>query len=106
MTDAEYLADVNETASRYYTGLLRNTPEEEAVRRFWGDTRVRVLHYDRGAMYFAKLNGMIRRASGGKRSVDDLVFEMNERAKKGLPITDAVWLDKIGRESCRERVCQ
>src|SRR3546814_7659004 len=73
MTDAEYLADVNETASRYYTGLLRNTPEEEAVRRFWEDTRVRVLPYDRGAMYFAKLNGMIRRASGGKRSVDDLV---------------------------------
>src|SRR3546814_16150405 len=33
MTDAEYLADVNETASRYSPGLLRNTPEEEAVRR-------------------------------------------------------------------------
>src|SRR3546814_3983371 len=104
MTDAEYLADVNETASRYYTGLLRNTPEEEAVRRFWEDTRVRVLPYDRGAMYFAKLNGMIRRASGGKRSVDDLVFEMIERAKKGLPITDAVWLDMLRREVGEEAV--
>src|SRR3546814_6907652 len=47
---------------------------------------------------------MIRRASGGKRSVDDLVFEMIERAKKGLPITDAVWLDMLRREVGEEAV--
>src|SRR3546814_17621402 len=47
---------------------------------------------------------MIRRASGGKRSVDDLVFEMIERAKKSLPITDAVWLDMLRREVGEEAV--
>ncbi|HEY0594945.1 hypothetical protein [Sphingopyxis sp.] len=91
----EYLADVNETASRYYTNLLRTTPEEEAVRRFWEDTRVRVLPYDRGAMYFAALNGMIRRASGGQRSVDDLVLALVRRARDNEPITEALWLDML-----------
>lgn len=100
----EYLADINETASRYYTNLLRNTPEEEAVRRFWEDTRVRVLPYDRGAMYFAKLSGMIHRASNGKRSIDDLVLELIDRKKKGEPITDEIWFDMLRREIGNEGV--
>jgi hypothetical protein len=41
--------------------------------RFWEDTRVRVLPYDRGAIYFAVLNGKIRRASGGRQTIDDLI---------------------------------
>ncbi|WP_326523635.1 M61 family metallopeptidase [Sphingomonas sp.] len=98
VTTDEYLADINETASRYYSNLLRNTPEEEAVRRFWEDTRVRVLPYDRGALYFAALDGKIRRASGGKRSIDDLVLAMVDRAKKGEPITEAIWFDMLRAE--------
>lgn len=100
----EYLADINETASRYYTNLLRDTPEEEAVRRFWEDTRVRVLPYDRGAMYFAKLAGMIHRASNGKRSIDDLVLEMIDRGKKGQAITDESWLEMLRRDIGNEGV--
>src|SRR3546814_13030055 len=50
MTDVEYLADVKETASRYYTGPLRNTPEEEAVRRFLQDKTVGVMTTDGAAM--------------------------------------------------------
>ncbi len=97
-TTDEYLADINETASRYYSNLLRNTPEEEAVRRFWEDTRVRVLPYDRGALYFAALDGKIRRASKSKRSVDDLVKAMIERARTEQPITQAIWLDMLRAE--------
>ena len=104
LTTDEYLAHVNETASRYYTNLLNKTPEEEAVRRFWEDTRVRVLPYDRGAMYFARLNGMIHRASNGARSIDDLVLEMVGRAKQGLPITDEIWFDMLRRDSGEEGV--
>ncbi len=98
VTTDEYLADINETASRYYSNLLNKTPEEEAVRRFWEDTRVRVLPYDRGALYFATLDGKIRRASGGKRSIDDLVLAMVNRAKKGEPITEAIWFDMLRAE--------
>ena len=94
----EYLTDLNETASRYFTNPMKNTPEAEVQPRFWEDTRIRVLPYDRGAMYFAVLNGEIRRASGGKRSVDDPIKVMVKRARTGEPIDEAAWLDLLKQE--------
>ncbi|MDZ4374481.1 MAG: hypothetical protein U1C74_24075 [Phenylobacterium sp.] len=98
MTTEQYIADVNEHASRYYTNLMRHTPEDQVLAKFWEDTRVRVLPYDRGAMYFAVLNGKIRKASDGKRSVDDLVLTMVERDKAGQTLTEAMWLDLLRQE--------
>jgi predicted metalloprotease with PDZ domain len=97
-TTEQYLADLNETASRYYTNAMRSTPESEVLSHFWEDTRIRVLPYDRGAMYFAVLNGKVRKASGGKRTMDDLIFEMVRRAQAGEPLTEQVWLDLLRKE--------
>ena len=94
----EFLDDLNETARRYYSNALNATPDAQIAPRFWEDTRIRVLPYDRGGLYFAVLDGKIRRASGGKRSVDDLVREMNRRYAAGAPTTDAVWVELITRE--------
>ena len=98
MSADEYLADLNKTASRYYTNALKDTPEDQVAPRFWEDTRIRVLPYDRGAMYFAVLNGKIRKASGGKRSLDDLIQAMIVRARENQPVTEAVWLDLLRAE--------
>lgn len=98
MTADEYLADLNKTASRYFTNALKNTPEAEVAPRFWEDTRIRVLPYDRGAMYFAVLNGKVRKASGGKRSLDDLMHTMIARVRANQPVSEAVWLDVLRQE--------
>jgi len=98
MSADEYLADLNKTASRYYSNALKDTPEDQVAPRFWEDTRIRVLPYDRGAMYFAVLNGKIRKASGGKRSLDDLIQAMIVRARENQPVTEAVWLDLLRAE--------
>ena len=98
MTAEEYLADLNETASRYYTNALKDTPEDQVAPRFWEDTRIRVLPYDRGAMYFAVLNGRIRKASRGKRSLDDLIQAMIDRTRNRQPVSEAVWLDLLRGE--------
>jgi hypothetical protein len=98
ITTDGYLNDINETASRYYTDILNTTPEMDAEPRFWEDTRIRVLPYDRGALYFGVLNGKIRHASGGKRSIDDLIQAMDERAKAGRPVSEAVWLEMLRQE--------
>ncbi len=94
----DYLADINETARRYYSNPLNNTPNDQIAPRFWEDTRVRVLPYDRGAMYFAVLDGQIRKASGGRRSVDDLVIEMVERERRGQTTGEADWLALLDKE--------
>ncbi|HEY2357427.1 MAG TPA: hypothetical protein VGH86_08245, partial [Phenylobacterium sp.] len=77
---------------------LNDTPDREIAARFWEDTRIRTLPYDRGAMYFAVLDGRIRRASDGKRSLDDLIIEMVRRRASGGPSDDAAWLDLVTRE--------
>lgn len=94
----EFLEDLNDTARRYYANPLNGTPDHEIAPRFWEDSRIRVLPYDRGGLYFAVLDGRIRRASGGKRSVDDLVFEMNRRFAAGQKADDAAWLELVTKE--------
>jgi hypothetical protein len=101
ITADQFLEDLNKTASRYYTNSLNDTPDEQIGPRFWEDTRIRVLPYDRGAMYFAVLNGKIERRSGGKRSIDDLIQEMIDRSRAGEPITEAIWLTGCGRTRVR-----
>jgi predicted metalloprotease with PDZ domain len=98
ITPADFLDDLNATARRYYTNALNGTPDAEVAARFWEDTRIRTLPYDRGAMYFAVLDGKIRRASAGRRSLDDLIREMVRRRRAGEAAGDAVWLDLVGKE--------
>ena len=97
-TTDQYLAGINKTASRYFTDPMYNVPEDQVQARFWEDTRIRVLPYDRGMMYFAVLNGKIKRASGGKRSIDDLIRVMVVRARTNQPITLDIWLDMLRKE--------
>ncbi len=98
LSPSQYLADLNRTAGRYYTDLLNDAPNDEIAAKFWADTRIRVLPYDRGAMYFAQLNSEIRKASGGKRSLDDLVLTMVDRRRQGLPVDTATWINLVEQE--------
>jgi predicted metalloprotease with PDZ domain len=97
MTD-DYLDDINKTASRYYTNAEINAPEAILQPNFWKNAWLNTLGYDRGALYFAILNGKIKRASGGKRSVDDLILTMASRARAGQTASEGVWLDLLGHE--------
>ena len=81
-----FLDDLNSTAARYYTNVLIDTPNEEIPDGFWKDTRIRVLPYDRGSLYFAKLDAEIRAASEGKRSLDDIVRRMLAERRAGKPM--------------------
>lgn len=95
-----FLGSLNSTAGRYYTNALIDTPNSEIPARFWEDTRVRVLPYDRGSLYFAALDHRLRRESGGKRSLDDLLRAMLARRRSGEPMDRAAWVrlleDELG----------
>ncbi len=88
----DFLADLNKTAARYYTDLLNDTPNSDIPARFWADTRVRVLPYDRGSLYFAQLDAELRQSSHGRRSLDDLVLRMIARRRRGLPVDEKAWV--------------
>lgn len=92
LVDAEaFLEDLNKTAGRYYTNIKIATPNAEIPAGFWRDTRIRVLPYDRGSLYFAALDAKLREASGGKRSLDDLVRAMLAERRAGRPMDEALW---------------
>lgn len=98
ITPDQFLADLNTTAARYYTDALISTPNSEIPARFWADTRVRVLPYDRGSMYFAVVDGEVRAASAGTRKVDDLLLAMLERRKQKLPMDEDAWVALVTKE--------
>ncbi|HEY3950711.1 hypothetical protein [Phenylobacterium sp.] len=95
ISTSDFLNDINATARRYYTNALNGTPDREVAPRFWEDTRIRTLPYDRGALYFAVLDGKIRRASGGRKSLDDLIVEMVRKRRAGGATDEAAWLSLL-----------
>lgn len=106
MTPDQYIADVNDHAVRYYTNAINDLPNAEIPGRFWSDTRVRTLPYDRGSMYFAGVHARVREASGGERGMDDLFFELDARRQAGETVTAQTWADIVAAElgeEARER---
>lgn len=95
---ATFLDDLNYTAGRYYTDALGNAPNSEVPKRFWEDTRIRTLPYDRGALYFAAVDAAVRKASGDKRSLDDLVLAMRVREQSGKTLSNADWEALVRKE--------
>jgi len=91
-TPTEFLQDLNATAARYYTDALIHTPNAEIPEGFWRDTRIRVLPYDRGSLYFATVNSAVLAASHGARSLDDLVLAMLQRRRSGEAMDLDAWV--------------
>jgi hypothetical protein len=107
MIDADaFLQDLNFTAARYYTNLLGNAPNGEVVTRFWQDTRIRTLPYDRGFLYFVTVDDALRKASAGKKSLDDLILAMLHRRQRNTPLGIADWeallRDNLGEDAVRQ----
>jgi hypothetical protein len=94
-TTEQYLRDINLTASRYYTNAKMHAPEAEIDPNFFKDGWLNTLAYDRGALYFAELNGMIRDRTRGKRSIDDLVRVMVRKGRDGDTITNDTWYELL-----------
>ena len=104
--DEAFLADLNSTAGRYYTNALIDTPNDEIPDGFWRDTRIRVLPYDRGSLYFAKVDADIRAKSGGERSLDDLVRAMLAERRAGNAMNLALWKRLLRNELGQEGIAQ
>lgn len=95
ISTADFLADLNKTAARYYTDQLNDTPNNQIPARFWADTRIRVLPYDRGSLYFAQVNAEMRRSTHGRRSLDDLVLKMIAKHRQGQVVNEATWVGVV-----------
>jgi hypothetical protein len=83
ITPAERVAILNERLAGYWTSAARNLPNREIQERFWQSQEVQELPYARGELVAIALDHEIRRASGGARSLDDLMRELLVDARAG-----------------------
>ncbi|KPF53440.1 peptidase M61 [Novosphingobium sp. AAP1] len=96
MIDADaFLHDLNWTAARYYTSAMASVPNAQVPARFWADTRIRTLPYDRGMLYFATVDHALRQKSGGRENLDTLVLALLARQKAGAALANADWEDQL-----------
>ena len=94
----DFLIQINERAQSYYGNPVNTAPAEEIAAKFWSDTRVRKLPYDRGAFYMAMVDAQVRAKSGGKRRLDDLVKAMLARRAAGQSYDTEAWLELVAAE--------
>ena len=98
ITPDRFLDSLNSTAARYYTSAMMTAPNSEVPRRFWADTRIRTLPYDRGALYFSVVDDRMRKRWRGRRSLDDLLRAMLERQRTGRTLTNGDWEAVLGAQ--------
>lgn len=96
--DEEVLEEFAKSTRFYYSGRFINLPNSEIRGLFWVDSAARKLPYARGLLYFLALNLRLLEKSGGLRSLDDLVNEMQKNAREGLPHDLGTWRKILVRE--------
>ncbi|QYO66526.1 hypothetical protein [Leptolyngbya sp. 7M] len=77
------VAEYNDLIREYCLSPVRNESNERIIRDFWSDPRVQRLPYLRGFMLALNWNAAIQRASGEKRSLDDLMFDLMKTSDSG-----------------------
>jgi len=83
-TLAEWAADKNDTLLRYAQSPARTADAAEIARRFWTDSAVQQVSYDRGHLLAAKLDSEIAARSSGRQSLET-VLRTQRRAAEGSP---------------------
>ncbi len=98
----EYVDDLNRTLMRYGTSPARNATAADVLQRFWADEAVQKVPYDQGQLLAHLLEYRIRRASGGRRGLHDILLVQRERAQRnaaaGRPIPAATLFPAVLRE--------
>lgn len=97
------LEDLNEKAQAYYSNPYRGLSNAEGGKLFWSDPIAQTIPYGRGFFYLLNTDAAIRKASGGKRSLDDLAKAMYRRSTAGQPYGADDWLALVGQEIGAER---
>ncbi|MGA9583339.1 MAG: hypothetical protein WBR13_15370 [Allosphingosinicella sp.] len=94
---AEWAADKNETLLRYGQSPAKTADGAEIARRFWSDSAVQQVSYDRGHLLAAKIDSEIAARSGGRQSLET-VLRTQRRAAQGSPELAVALFRKTLRE--------
>ena len=101
-TLGDYADYLNRVLRRYAKSKARNVANREIPEKFWSDSAVGQIPYDRGHLFALMIDGELRRRSGGKLTLDDVLLAQMARAqeqkKSGTPTPAALLFPIMVRE--------
>ncbi|WP_269714794.1 M61 family metallopeptidase [Caulobacter sp. NIBR2454] len=97
------LETLNDKADAYYSNPYRALSNSEGAKLFWTDPIAQTIPYGRGFFYLINTDAAIRQASGGARSLDDIVKAMRRREVAGRSFGVSDWLNLVGAEIGADR---
>ncbi|KAK2597932.1 hypothetical protein N8I77_012684 [Diaporthe amygdali] len=74
---------MNNYAQAYYTSPVVNMPYDDVLSGYWDNVDITRVSYYRGLMYLAELDGLIWKASKGKKSMDDVIVDLYKLRREG-----------------------
>jgi predicted metalloprotease with PDZ domain len=86
ISDEELIEEFNRRIKEYYTLPTRTEPNSRIVSDFWNDREIGRLPYLRGMIFAMNLNAAIKKATGGRNSLDDLIRDLNGQYKRSKPL--------------------
>lgn len=89
-TPDEAVKELNQILQDYDASPVRTAPVSRIVADFWTDPKVRDLPYRRGALLALKWDEDLRRKSGGKLDLDDVLMTIRHRRIVAPAETDGV----------------
>jgi predicted metalloprotease with PDZ domain len=88
MTFEEYIENYNKVIFDYYCSPHRNEKNKRVLKDYWRVRGIRQLPYQRGDMLAHNWNGLIRAATGGRFSLDNVMLDLLEAAEgKGVVVS-------------------
>lgn len=93
-----FVSLLNERAHGYYGNPVQTLSSAEAARIYWTDWRAQRVPYGRGQFYLLDVDHKIRQASEGRRSLDDIIWELLDRKRAGQETGVDAWIELITAE--------
>ncbi|MES2460428.1 MAG: hypothetical protein V4671_07580 [Armatimonadota bacterium] len=82
VTRQEYFAQLNDRIRSYYLSPVRSTPNRQIEKEFFTSDAIGRLPYQRGELLAIRWNALIRSATGGRSSLDDVFHDLRRNASR------------------------
>lgn len=89
------LEELQKRTDQYYTNPTRHMENLEAARICWQDRRAQRIPYGRGLFFLANTDVLIRRATRGRKSLDDVMLRILEKDREGVVLGNQVFLETV-----------
>lgn len=89
------LHEVQRRTTDYYTNPTRHMENMDAARVCWKDRRAQRLPYGRGFFFLSNTDVKLRRATGGRVCIDDVVLAILEKERAGAALDNELFLKTV-----------